>query len=668
MTTTDHPNPAGHPESSAPVRFPFSALVGQDALKRALVLSAVDPAIGGVLIRGEKGTAKSTAVRGLGRLLAGATAAARPGASTVVELPIGATEDRVVGSIDLESALHEGRATFSPGLLAQADGGILYIDEVNLLADHLVDVLLDAAASGHVVVERDGVSASYPSRFVLVGTMNAEEGELRPQLLDRFGLAVDVSAPDDVDTRVEVVTRRLAFDADPVAFDNAYAAQDDSVSAAIVAARESLPAVQLGITELRRIAAICADLGVDGMRGDIVVARAARAHAAWRGATAVTSDDVRAAVELALPHRRRRDPFDAPGLSDDEVDDLMESASTQVDEPARADPPGDAAAAPDPVDPDDDPNGPGGGAPAPGPQAPPPAGPTTAQQSPDTSSDDDRAPAPSGALRIPDQQGRLGGGVGRALRARGLGEGDPGRRSPARTRRGRAIRGVVDGGTGVHLPATVLAAVERTAGVPRPDGRVRIAPGDLRSAQRVGREGNLVVFAVDLSGSMAARRRLDAVTAACVDLLRDSYQRRDRVAVVVFRGDAAEVAVPPTGSVDVAVRRLTGLRTGGRTPLAEGLLAADDVIRRAAVGDPHRRPILVVLTDGRATAGTDPRGRADTAADRLRERGATVAVVDCEEGFVRLGLAGALAARLRATVLRLDDLTGTTSRSSRIAA
>ncbi|GAC82315.1 putative magnesium chelatase subunit [Gordonia paraffinivorans NBRC 108238] len=643
------------------VRYPFSAVVGQQQLKLALILSAISPGIGGVLIRGEKGTAKSTIVRGLGPLIA--DEGDRSGSGRVVELPIGATEDRVIGSLDLTSVLRDGRAEFTPGLLAQAHHGVLYIDEVNLLADHLVDVLLDAAASGRVTIERDGVSHTQEADFVLVGTMNPEEGELRPQLLDRFGLAVDVAAGKDLDERVEVVRRRMAFDADPAGFADAFADAEKELTQRIRAARAAVGEVSLPTRELRRIAGVCAHLDVDGLRGDIVVARTAAAHAAWRGAAEVTEEDVRAAVELALPHRRRRNPFDESGLSADELDDAMrsgqEAAGPVPDDPGPDDP--------GPDDPGPDDPGPGDG---PGGE---PAG-----DGPEGSQADSWSAAPDGETGRDetgrDETGRnetrapagpafgTARGAGaqrmRALALAGVGDGDPGRRSKARSRRGLTTRAVdFEAGRPVHLFATVLAAAGRTRPVATDPSPVRVHTDDLRAAQRIGHESNLVVFVVDLSGSMTARRRLAAVADLSVEMLRDSYTRRDRVAVVVARGGTATLAVPPTKSVDIAVRRLAEVRTGGRTPLAEGLLLAGEVIERRLRAEPHRRPLLVVLTDGRATAGRDAPARARAAAASIRRRGIESVVVDCEQGLVRLGLAAELAGHLGAGVLTMDELT-----------
>jgi magnesium chelatase subunit D len=590
--------------------YPFSAIVGHDRLRLALLLCAVRPEIGGVLIRGEKGTAKSTAVRALAHVLASVDGA------SLVELPIGATEDRVVGSLDLQKVLRDGEHAFSPGLLARAHGGVLYVDEVNLLHDHLVDVILDAAAMGRVHVERDGVSHSHEARFVLIGTMNPEEGELRPQLLDRFGLTVDVQASRDVDVRVEVIRQRMAFEADPDRFAERYAEADAELARRVAAARASVDAVRLPDNELRRIAALCAAFDVDGMRADLVVARTAVAHAAWRGADEVSEEDIRVAAELALPHRRRRDPFDDPGLDPDLLDQAMDQARESTDE----------------SDPDPDP--PGGGESM------------TDSEGQVSQRNSGSQPRPSAA---PSPVFRT-----RALVVPGVGEGAPGRRSRARNRTGKAISATEDWGAGhgVHVFGTLLAA----AGRQRHPGRPRPQPDDVRRAIREGREGNLVIFVVDASGSMAARDRMSAVSGATLSLLRDAYQRRDKVAVITFRQQDAQLLLPPTSSVHIASRRLARFDTGGKTPLAQGLLAARDVVVREKARDRARRSLVVVLTDGRATGGPDPLGRARTAAALLVAEGAAAVVVDCETSHVRLGLAEQLAGHLGAPAVRLAQL------------
>jgi magnesium chelatase subunit D len=611
--------------------YPFSAIVGHERLRLALLLCAVRPEIGGVLIRGEKGTAKSTAVRALAHVLA-----AVDGAS-LVELPIGATEDRVVGSLDLQKVLRDGEHAFSPGLLARAHGGVLYVDEVNLLHDHLVDVILDAAAMGRVHVERDGVSHSHEARFVLIGTMNPEEGELRPQLLDRFGLTVDVRASRDIGVRAGVIRARMAFEADPVGFADRYAEADADLVRHVAAARASVDSVCLPDNELRRIAALCAAFDVDGMRADLVIARTAVAHAAWRGVDVVAEEDVRVAAELALPHRRRRDPFDDPGLDPDMLDDAMAQAGESAED----------------QEPDPQPDPPSGG-----------GGSESGSENPvlqhNSSSLSRPSAAPSPVFRT------------RALVVPGVGEGAPGRRSRARNRTGKAVSATAERGAGhgIHVFGTLLAA----AGRQRHPGRPRPQPDDVRRAIREGREGNLVIFVVDASGSMAARDRMSAVSGAALSLLRDAYQRRDKVAVITFRQQDAQLLLPPTSSVHIAGRRLAQFDTGGKTPLAQGLLAARDVVVREKARDRARRCLVVVLTDGRATGGPDPLGRARVAATRLVAEGAAAVVVDCETSHVRLGLAEQLAGYLgtpavRLAQLRADALTAlVTSQADRPAA
>lgn len=640
--------------------FPFTAVVGQDDLRLALLLNAVSPAVGGVLVRGEKGTAKSTAVRALSALMPQLNVVAgcrfscdpdspdpacpdgphEPGAfetrpARMVELPVGASEDRLVGALDIERALAEGVKAFEPGLLADAHRGILYVDEVNLLHDHLVDLLLDAAAMGASYVEREGVSVRHAARFLLVGTMNPEEGELRPQLLDRFGLTVEVAASREPDQRVEVVRRRLAYDDDPPGFAARWADEETAVRQRIVAARELLPSVRLGDGALRQIAATCAAFEVDGMRADIVMARTATALAAWAGRTDVLAEDVRQAALLALPHRRRRNPFDAPGLDEDKLDETLEQYA-EDDDP----------------EPDGDGPGGGGGQPTPdeGPQG---DGDTGARPE----AGEDGEPQASGA----GEQSAVRAAEPfrtKALSVPGIGAGAAGRRSRARTEHGRTTgarrpRGAL---TKLHLAATVQAAA------PHQRARGRSGPGlvvrrdDLRQATREGREGNLVLFVVDASGSMAARQRMSAVKGAVLSLLLDAYQRRDKVGLVTFRGAAAEVALPPTSSVDAAAARLESLPTGGRTPLAAGLLKAHDVLRVERLRDPARRPLVVVVTDGRATGGPEPVALAGRAARLFAAESVASVVVDCESGPVRLGLAGQLAGELGGTAVTLDEL------------
>jgi magnesium chelatase subunit D len=588
--------------------FPLSAIVGQESLIEALVINAVAPDVGGVLVRGERGTAKSTAVRGLAPLLPAVPAAAEhpfafgPGErapdgvvsasmaiadrpAPLVELPLGATLDRLVGALDLGRAL-AGERAFEPGLLARAHGGILYVDEVNLLPDHLVDALLDAAASGVARVERDAVSVEHDARFMLVGTMNVEEGELRPQLLDRFGLGVDVRGPEDPAARAEIVRRRQAFERDPVGFADRWRVQERALAGRIAQARERLDSVRLPERELLRITGACARLGIDGVRGDIVWARAAAALAALDDSDEVDERHVRRAASLALAHRRRRDPLAGESGGDDQLERALQGDDHE----------------PEPEPPEGSPEGGG----------PPPHN----GQGPARERTDPPAPArlPLDALRL-ERAGR--GPHGRRARARGPGAG--------------AIDSRVagDGATDISIAATLRSRLLSGA-----------ASAQLREHVRSGREGVLLCLVVDASGSMGARRRLARVKGALLGLLRDAYARRDRVAIIAFRDGGAQLLVSPGAPLERAAAAVRELPTGGRTPLAAGIDAATHLLRREAGREPNRRAIALVLTDGRVA---DPAGEARAAAARLGRAAAAVHVLDTEEGAVRLGLAAALA-------------------------
>lgn len=579
--------------------LPFTAVVGQDEAKLALILTAVDRRVGGVLLRGDKGTAKSTLARGLASLL--------PGDAPFVELPLGATEDRVVGTLDITAALTGGVKRFEPGLLAAADGGVLYVDEVNLLPDHLVDVLLDVAASGVNRVEREGVSHAHPSRFLLIGSMNPEEGDLRPQLLDRFGLAVDVHTPLDPGARAEAVRVRMEFDASPDAVVSSTATAEADLAARLASA---VPA-RLPDPLIEAVSALCASVGAEGLRADLTICRAAAALAGWEGREEATESDARRVAPLALAHRARRDPLDPAGVDQQDLSDAMDE---HLPEP----------------EPDLEPK----------PESAP-------GREPERHPDPDQAPVVL-AERLA------------ASRSRTQSEPATGRRTPAQGRRGRVVGDRQPSGPigRVAVGATVRQAASRHAGGVAP---VLVEAEDLREAIHEQKSANLIVLAVDASGSMGARRRMEAARRAALGLLRDAYQRRDLVALIAFRGDGAEILLRPTGSVEVARARLAALPTGGRTPLAAGIQAALEMATAPGRSETHR-PLLVLITDGRATAGPDgidPLAAASAAADRVRRAGVDSVVIDVEgTDGPALGLTSELAARLGGRHLPVHTLTG----------
>ncbi len=624
--------------------FPFSAIVGQETLKLALLLVAVDPGIGGVLVSGHKGTAKSTAVRALPGLLpamgvvdgcrfgcdpdddgswcaecrersASGSLAAVERPPALVELPVSATEDRLLGTFDLEHALRAGEKRFEPGLLARANRGILYVDEVNLLDDHLVDALLDVAASGVNTVEREGVAMSHPARFVLVGTMNPEEGEIRPQLLDRFGLSVAIEGIADPESRVEIVRRRGEYEADAAAFAGRWADAEARLAKAVGEARDSVGAVTVSDDLLYLVASICAELAVEGHRADITIARAAAARAALEGRDAVTEDDIRTVAPLVLGHRTRRAPAiaaDAAALAR-AVTSAAGSHAERAGREAMAAPIGDARQA-YPAEPSET--------------------------------------APVGeelGLDLPRSTGETRPEPGRAGRR------DASRAADTRGRYVTSSGARPASSSDVALDATLRAAA---ANGPAPAGTagpaIRVEASDLRSKVRSRRNPACILFCVDASGSMGVSTRMEAAKAAVLDLLVDAYQHRDRVGLVSFRGDRAELVLSPTASVELARMRLAELRTGGPTPLAHGIATAIDTLERERRRDPEIVPWLVLLTDGRANVGLggSPDDDARAMAGRLREQNVRSLVVDTGSGGVArdvADLAGGSYVRLNGT-------------------
>ncbi len=680
--------------------LPFSAVVGQTELKEALLAVAADDALDGLLVRGEKGTAKSTVVRALADLLPEQRAVAdcpygcSPDESTrqcadcrqradpavetrpvpLVTLPLGATRERVVGTLSVADAL-AGDYEFEPGLLAVANRGILYVDEVNLLDDHLVDVLLDAAASGVNRVERDAVSVTHPAEFTLVGTMNPEEGELRPQLRDRFALQASVTACEDIDDRVTIVERALGRDGESVSREGAGGADadDEAVRARLLGARERIDRVDISQELLADITELCRDAGVEGHRGDIATARTARAFAALDGRETVVDADVRRAAELALPHRLRSRPFEDAPDPEDVVDDHFEqdgdpdsaeesSSSDENDETEAGDRDGsESAGAGDggqgeegTADGGDDESDasenrdPGEGnadgeesdsEPPPGPREGPEPGDRQPADKPEAGDGEtgeetegqqgDGGDSEEGTPLVPGQSRSAPADVGESRApdiatpdteaGKGARPGSRVRSEPGLDQNGPRVRTErADATSNVDAAASIRAAAGR--------GSAAVESRDLRASVRAGESGTLVVFAVDASASM--RPAMRAAKGTVLELLKEAYRERDKVAVVAFAGENAEVLLPPTESVTLAARHLKDLPTGDRTPLPAGLTTAGDVLDRA---DPEAG-IVVLVTDGRANAASDPVADTRAAARRLAARNPHVLVVDAGDG------------------------------------
>ncbi len=676
------------PQQTEP-RFPFTAIVGQTTMKRALILNAVNTRIGGVLIRGKKGTAKSTAVRSLAALLPevtvlrgcpyscppenrqglcqwcqphGEDAPAVTRQVRIVDLPVGATEDRLVGSLDIEQAIRTGSRSFEPGLIATTHRGILYVDEVNLLNDHLVDVLLDAAAMGRNYVEREGISVSHAAEFILVGTMNPEEGDLRPQLLDRFGLAVEVDSAFTAEERQEVVKRRIAYEADPFRFMDDWQDAESAERDRILRSQKLLSKVTVSDDILELITGICHEYQVDGLRADIVMYKTASTIAAYEGRDLVLAEDVREAAEMALLHRQRRQPFQQPHLVTEQLDQMMDEFQNR---PQNREPQDQDSTQSDEQD-DGDPDSP--------------------------EPEEQQPPDPSGDSGPQDQYFE----VGNPFSVRSLQVKPPDNRArPTSGRRARTVSGSPSGryigaetpqekASDLALDATLRAAAphQQQRRSDLPDGQdagtspaFLIEPWDVRDKVRETKTGSLILFVVDASGSMGAQRRMVAVKGAILSLLLDAYQRRDRVGLIAFRGTSAQVLLPPTSSVDLAHTLLREMPTGGRTPLSRGLLLAMEVIETEKQKDRNVLPLLVVLSDGRANVAMGsgdsatsvnsgpsegrtslPIAEARAIAAAIKEQKVSSVVVDTETDFLRLGLAEPIAEAMGAPCIKLEEL------------
>ena len=655
-------------------RFPFTAIVGQTAMKRALLLNAVNPKIGGVLVRGKKGTAKSTAVRSLAGLLPSVTVVQgcpyncspeeRQGLCTrcdpqagevqpvvrqipIIDLPVGATEDRLVGSLDIEEAIKTGNRVFEPGLIAATHRGILYIDEVNLLNDHLVDILLDAAAMGRNYVEREGISVTHRSEFILVGTMNPEEGDLRPQLLDRFGLAVEVEGRFTPEERQEVVKRRIAYEADSQGFMAEWSQAEVEERERVLRSQKLLPQVIVSDDILTLITAICAEYDVDGMRGDIVMYKTAATIAAYEDRTEVNAEDVREAANLALLHRQRRQPFQQPNLATEQLDSMVDDFQGQdrqreSQDSSQNDSQGEGDSEPSDLSPPDlnsaEPDNEADN-----------SNPGSLGQEEQFEVGDPYSVRPLN-LKPPDQRSRRASGRRNVT----ITDSSAGRYVGSRMPEGKA--------SGLALDATLRAAAPHQLGrraASESQNVVLIEAQDIRDKVRESKSGSMVLFVVDASGSMGAQRRMVAVKGAVMSLLLDAYQRRDRVGMISFRGTSASLMLPPTNSVDLARVHLADMPTGGRTPLSAGLFKALEVIETERVKDRNVLPLLVLLSDGRGNValGLDsPSDEAYAAAGIIGDDKIPSVVVDTESGYIRLGMVRSVAEAMDAQYLKLEDL------------
>lgn len=620
--------------------YPFAAVVGQEQAKKALMIALVNPKAGGLLIGGAKGSGKSVLARGAQELI---------GKRRLLTLPLNVTEDMLFGSIDIEYAVSRGEKRFAPGILARANDNVLYIDDVNLLRQELLTAVLDANASGVNNVERDGISYSHEVHTTIIATMNPEEGALPSHLLDRFGMYADMQGLDDIDQRVEVIRRALGYSSNIVAFKKEYGQQTGELAARIAAAVQLLPQVEISEAMLMLAAQMCSQAFCAGHRAEIYLLEAARAIAALAARAYVLPKDMDEAAQLVLPHRMRKPPEQQPEQSEqqdeqenedsaDDNDDNEQQQDNQLPPPPLDN--GDNADD-DAADDDDDDD----------------------QEQDEQQNQPDNNLAPEDQIADVDKSFRLPKMLLDLGKDQSVRRGS-GKRSVTRTdlKQGRYVR--------AELPKTKVEdlAFDATIRAAAPYQRLREANGcalnikqeDLRQKVREKRIGNTFLFAVDASGSMGARERMRAVKGAIFYMLQEAYQKRDRVGMIAFRRDKAEVLLPITRSVDMAQKRLAQMPTGGKTPLADGLALSLQTLAMLNKRDSELEPILIVVTDGRANkvdAGEkDPVAAAVAIAEKIAKAKITSVVIDTEADFIKLGIAKKVAAAMGANYYTLQKL------------
>jgi magnesium chelatase subunit D len=644
--------------------LPFTSIVGQEILKKALILNAINQDLMGVIIKGQRGTAKSMAVRAIAELLpemefsiecpygcspdpdephcdacqeileSGEELKTEKRKIRVVTLPLGATEDRVIGSINIERALKEGRSAFEPGLLAKANRGMLYIDEINLLDDNLVDILLDAAAMGVNTVEREGISITHPAKFILVGTMNPEEGELRPQLTDRLGLYADVKGIEEIEERVKIIEVMEKFDSDPDKFFKIYQNEQEALSQRIVNAVKLLSEVKLQEDLKKLIVKICLDFGIDGHRADILMTRCSKTIAAFDNRKWVEKKDVEEAAKLIIPHRMRRQPFEEEqpieqklqqtmeqdtqenerenqnkedGDNDNDSEDNNKEDSSNEDTPENFNPP--------PQQTDNHQEN--------GEKEQDSSGKDNSQQAPnhDTeealSSTNTKAPC---VVTEKDKKIR----TGRGRRARTLS-----------THSGKYIKARVPKTptNDIAIDATIRSSIAAK-------GKLKIDKEDLREKVREKKKATTCVFVVDASGSMGVGRRMEFAKSAVMSMLEDSYQKRDKVGFIAFRGKKAVTLLKPTNSIYSAVKKLKELPTGGKTPLSAGLIESLKVISTEMEKDKNCIPIMILVSDGKANVAMSSKSLKQEiieASEIIKKKRINIILIDADEGKFKLG-------------------------------
>ncbi len=616
--------------------YPFAAVFGMDKAKEAILLSLVNPHAGGVLVSGEKGTGKSTLMRGARELFN----------APWIEIPVSVTEDRLFGSIDAEAAVKYGKRQLQPGLIDEADKGVIYLDDANLLRDDILSAILSIEEAGGYQLERDGLSKHRNTNYTVLAVIAPESGTLSSSALDRFGLFVSVDAETDPAARIEIVRRVTEFEKDNGAFRVKWAEETDKLAKKIADAKVLLPEVEMSDTMIRLTSVYTLKANVSGHRADIYLMEAARAEAALAGRKYVLPKDLERAAEFVLPHRMRELPPEQP--QEPQQNETKEPEDAQQNPPSQQEEQDELFSMPDAPEPEE-----------------------TNTESHEGNEEDhredesmanpnagsnDRIDAADMRVKLPPvwiepvkgKQKRKGSG----------------KRSATRTdeRQGRYVRAEIphSKSADIAFDATLRAAAPYQKWRESNGCALVIKEEDLRTKVREKRTGNIFLFAVDASGSMGARERMKTVKGVILKILLEAYQKRDRVGMIAFRKNQAEVLLPVTKSVDFAQKKLAAMPTGGKTPLAKGLSKAEDVLDKLYRQDPLQDPVLILITDGHATLplenGTNAVDDAMMEAERIGKRNIPIAVIDTENGFIKLGLAKKLANKMQASYFKIDKL------------
>lgn len=595
--------------------YPFTAVIGQQDIKNVLIWNLINPKIGGVLISGEKGTAKSTLVRSLANITD----------KKIIELPLNTTEDRLIGSIDFETAIKTGVKKFEPGILYHANSNILYVDEVNLLNDNIVKSLLDTSANGLCIIEREGISFIHESEFILIGSMNPEEGKLRPQFIDRFGLYVEVESENNIQSRIDIIQRRLEYEIDEVDFLQKFNDEENYLRNKIDNAVNIINEITVSKNALLLAAQLSKDANCAGHRAEITIIETAKAISAFNGKYTLERESIIEAAKFALPHRARQIPPQTQGdtQNDDKVEDNNDTENSNFENE-----------------------------------------PQPTEQSDNNSETDNTIPD-----NFEDTIDETGDSFDVAKwlennRSKIIIDHGSGRRSLVKTNStmGRYVKSIPANKkittSDFAFDTTLRAAAPYQLYRKKENTAIVIKKSDIQIKKREKRTGNYILFVVDASGSMGANKRMTAVKGAILSLLNDAYQKRDKVGMIMFKQDSAEIILGMTRSVDLAQKKLDKLPTGGKTPLCFGLDLAHNTVKTALFKDKEILPVIVLVSDGRATYGKSKNALDDAiqSAKSIANDKIKSIVIDAEQDFIKLKLVMKIADAMNADYYKLEDL------------